>query len=334
MEKRRKDMKKQRPGMGKKRPGIEKTWQGGEGRRSDVGRYQPDIEGVRRRVGKIFAPMAPFSKGRWFGMMWPWMLAAAVLGVTFELAKCGILELRRHIYNHNRSRKYAKEGRSLAGTEGGSLAKVRARNSKRHRKNQAWRTTPHGRGRGGYRGSCRELLPLPPDFVENLSRQWDRVRDSSEEALKFGDMLVELEDYVDNSFIFNGEDEIVGRNPGIKGFLEEHCGHIVYKTAMRYRTLALKAKEVSREQGKLREISKGCDTVGELSGRLDEVLEVEHRKVKAGQRRQRRLASEKSPQSAIFSLREQAFSTLGRLNGSERARFAAALRDLAHELLA
>jgi len=352
----------------------------GRNRRNEekrIERHSPEIGGVLERVGEIFAPWEPFSKARWVGMMWPWMLFAALAGVTFELTKYGVLEVRRRIYNWNRNRKYANETPSLTGGGGGrpsrggrgesnakNVAEAgggqgrtgngadagkgvgngagrgagngawRGGKGRFPKKNQLWRTTPHGRGRGGYRGSCQELLPLPPDFAENLSKQWDRVRDSSEEAIKFGEMLVELEDYVDNSFIFDGEDRIVGRNSGIKGFLEGRCRHVNYKTAMRYRTLALKAREISREQGKLHEISKDCGTVHELSERLDEALKVEHRRARPGQRRRRRKAARKSPQSAIFSLREQAYSAFEKLDGAQRERLAAALHDLARELMA
>jgi len=303
----------------------------------DMEKYRPDIGGVLERVDEIFTPWAPFSKTRWVGMVWPWMLIATFVGITFELAKYGILEVRRRIYNRNRNRKYAIESRNLAEVEGQNATSAgKGRKPKYSKKNQKWRTTPHGRGRGGYRGSCKDLLPLPSNFAEKLSRQWDRVRDSLEEALKFGELLIELEDYVDNSFIF-GVDEIIGRMPGIKGFLEESCPHIVYKTAMRYRTLALKAREVSREQGKLHEISSKCDTICELSERLDETLKVEYRKAKGGKqrrRRGRRPASAKSPQSTIFSLREQAYSAFERLDGKQRERFATALQDLVRELLA
>jgi len=233
--------------------------------------------------------------------MWPLMLTAILVGVAFEMTKYAILEIRRNIHNRNRPRK-----------------------------NQQWRTNAsrHATPRG--RGVTRVALRPPPDFAKDLCKQWNKVHDSLEEMLKFGDMLIELEDYVDNSFIFN-EDGIVGRMPGIKGFLKTHCPHVVYTTAMRYRTLALKARE-SENKGKFKDIRKECQSINVLGEKLDECLSVEHRHLQC-QRRTRRVQKRlsDSPQPAIFALREQTHSDIEALNGAQRQRYVDALRELVHE---
>ena len=323
-------------------------------------KYRPDIDRVFASVDSIFAAPWPFSRQRWFGTMWPLMLTAVLVGVGFELTKTAILEVRRHIYNRNRNHKYSINTRNLTGNavqnpaearahgptndKAGSFANGKRQNStdtgkrqktKYPKKNQKWRTTPHGRGRGGYRGSCLELLPLPPRFVENLHQQWDKVRDSVEEALKFGDMLIELEDYVDNSFIF-GAGEIVGRKPGIKGFLREHFPHVTYKTAMRYRTLALKAREIKKDAQKHEKYAKipsKCKNLREFGDKADDALKVDHRKSRHG-KQHRKCHCHTMPgdtQPAIFALREQAHSAIGQMYGAQRERFINAMKELVRE---
>jgi len=165
--------------------------------------------------------------------MWPVVLLAAVSGLAFELVKWVVSDVRRHVYNGNRNRKYV-EGKRAEG--------------KKVHKNMTWRTERIGR----LKNSRGIPLPTPPGFAEDLCRQWDKVRDSTEEMIRFGEMVVELEDYVDNAFIFNGAGEIIGRHPGVKGFLNMECPHIGYVTAIRYRILAMKAREVTETRGKKR----------------------------------------------------------------------------------
>ena len=308
-------------------------------------KYVPDITGVLDRVDSMFATPAGASRLMWRQQTWMLFLAAGLVGVTFELAKYAILELRRHLYNRNRNRKNATKSRNITaetngepsggGSEGGFSGDGKKRNSRWPKKNQVWRTTPHGRGRGGYRGSCMELLPLPPNFAEELRKQWGRVHDSVEEATKLGEMLIELEDYVDNSFVFSG-DKIIGRHSGIKGFLKEHCPHVVYTTAMRYRTLALKAREIAKKQGKLDEFCKKCGNAQRFGARLDSHLRVTHRKIKLNcrLRNKKKRPEPGDPTSVFATLQEQARSALGQMDGQERERFVAAMQGLAQELAA
>jgi len=83
--------------------------------------------------------------------------------------------------------------------------------------------------------------------VTQVTGEWARAHGSDEGRVKFGLLLLEAEEAVDNSIIM-GEDRfgnhvIVGRRSGLKGWLAEHCPHIGYKTAMRYKALAKRALE-------------------------------------------------------------------------------------------
>ena len=88
----------------------------------------------------------------------------------------------------------------------------------------------------------------PPPSPEALLAQWHKTRDSVEDVLRFGAMLLDLEPAVDNGLVIDYEDgsgHIRGRKPGVKGWLADHCPQIGYKTAMRYKALARKAREIA-----------------------------------------------------------------------------------------
>lgn len=88
----------------------------------------------------------------------------------------------------------------------------------------------------------------PPPSPEDLLAQWNKTRDSIEDMLRFGAMLLDLEPSVDSGLVIDHEDgcgHIRGRKPGIKGWLADHSPQIGYKTAMRYKALAQKAREVA-----------------------------------------------------------------------------------------
>jgi len=240
---------------------------------------------------------------------WPLILAALIAGVASELAKAAILETRRNIYNRNRNRKYIEGGR----------AEERKGRKERERKNQRWRTTRRN-------ANTAVRRPLPPGFTEELRRQWDKVHDSLDETLKFGKMLVELEDYVDNSFRYNRNGDIVGRNPGMKGFLALHCPHIGYGTAIRYRMLALKAREVEIK-GKLEEVQAKATSIDDLWDRLDSCLSgVEDRTVDYRRRMKHRCRDRD-----IFALRDQVRSAVRNKGLSKRERYLFALKELIRE---
>ena len=275
--------------------------------------HQPNFDGVFAWVEGIASPPMPFSKGRWIQMAWPWICAAAIAGISFELAKFFILEARRRVYNHNRNLIYA--------------AKQQQR--KFPRKNQLWRTKSLNKTKPQGRERWKVPLPVPPNFIEDLSDQWSRVRDSLEDMLKFGEMLIELEDYVDNSFVFLG-DTIVGRKPGMKGFLKEHCPHIGYKSAMQCRTLALKSKEVETKEN-ITEVCKKCTSSQALTKRFDSRLKVEHHRLRYRRHRTHFNASGNS-RFSIASLREQARFVLGQFTPRQRKTYVQSLQKLVSRL--
>ena len=82
---------------------------------------------------------------------------------------------------------------------------------------------------------------------EVLLDAWNRRRDSHEAAIRFGSLLEDLECYLDNSLRRNEDGVIVGRNPGIKGWLCDNLPEIYekYTTAMRYKAAAKKLKQVA-----------------------------------------------------------------------------------------
>jgi hypothetical protein len=75
---------------------------------------------------------------------------------------------------------------------------------------------------------------------------WNRRRDSHEAAIRFGSLLEDLECYLDNSLRRDENGVIVGRNPGVKGWLCDNLPEILdkYTTAMRYKAAAKKLKQV------------------------------------------------------------------------------------------
>lgn len=154
--------------------------------------------------------------------------------------------------------------------------------------------------------------PTPAEMLA----QWDRAKTSLLEKLRFGSMMSDLEKRVDSSVVYGwssalGRFTIVARNPGLKGWLSDHCKDIVYKTAMGYKDMAERARRVcglpeyvpldwafpdsshrDAEHGEKFPISKiraartrlvelldGCGTAIALMGRLDFRLEIKHRKL-------------------------------------------------------
>jgi len=93
----------------------------------------------------------------------------------------------------------------------------------------------------------RPLHASPEPAV--VSAQWRKAKDSLEETLRFGALLLDLEPFVDSSPIVGynragTRKRIVARRPGIKGWLRTHCPEIPYSTAMRYKQLAARARKV------------------------------------------------------------------------------------------
>ena len=70
---------------------------------------------------------------------------------------------------------------------------------------------------------------------EALLEAWRHVRDSKEALVHFGNMMQNLECYVDNSLRFDQAGRIVGHNAGVKGWLAENAPEIAahYTSATR-----------------------------------------------------------------------------------------------------
>jgi len=88
--------------------------------------------------------------------------------------------------------------------------------------------------------SRRSVSRHPPPMPEALLEAWERSRTSLEGKLLLGALLQDLEPAVDNAYIRDADGEIVGRNPGLRGWLHENCPELSprYKTLMRYKALA------------------------------------------------------------------------------------------------
>lgn len=81
---------------------------------------------------------------------------------------------------------------------------------------------------------------------EVLLEAWKHRKDSHSAAIRFGSLLEDLECYLDNSLRRDENGVIIGRNPGIKGWLFENAFEISeqYTTAMRYKAAAKKLKQI------------------------------------------------------------------------------------------
>ncbi len=80
---------------------------------------------------------------------------------------------------------------------------------------------------------------------EELLAQWAKVRHSPTDMIRFGSMLCDLEAYVDNALLRDENGKIVGRNPGIRGWLNANCQPLAthYKTVMGYKAMAEKFRQ-------------------------------------------------------------------------------------------
>ncbi len=91
----------------------------------------------------------------------------------------------------------------------------------------------------------RTLNPCPSP--ERLAELWSVRKRSEADMVRLGSALLDLDAYVDNRLQFDDEGKICGRNPGVKGWLFEHCPDIWahYKTVMRYKQLAVKLRQAT-----------------------------------------------------------------------------------------
>jgi len=181
----------------------------------------------------------------------------------------------------------------------------------------------------------------PCPTAEAICAQWDKSRDSLREMVNFGLLLLDLEAYVDNSLILgpvgpNGLPLIVGRQPGLKGWLLAHCPHIGYKTAMRYKSLAEKAQKSKKG----REFVGKCESLHDLQESLYKDLDIVHFELEKARlpRRRSRLSDwragrgESRYPSLVRELRHHAHDAMRSLPGGASRRFVDALQNLAAEM--
>ena len=82
---------------------------------------------------------------------------------------------------------------------------------------------------------------------EQILDAWIVRRKSHEDAVRFGSLIEDLECYIDNSLRRDEDGVIVGRNPGVKGWLRENIPALAlqYTTVMRYKAAAKKLKQIT-----------------------------------------------------------------------------------------
>lgn len=91
----------------------------------------------------------------------------------------------------------------------------------------------------------------PPPMAEAIRAAWKATRwsrrgdpDTLAARLRLGVMLSDLEPVVDQSYIRDADGTIVGRKPGLRGWINLHCPELAphYKSLMAYKALADKLR--------------------------------------------------------------------------------------------
>ena len=93
----------------------------------------------------------------------------------------------------------------------------------------------------------RRTTENPCPTREQILDAWLHVKDSHEATIRFGGLIEDLECYLDNSLIRNEEGAIVGRCPGVKGWLKDNVPTLWlrYTTVMRYKAAAKKLRQLA-----------------------------------------------------------------------------------------
>ena len=91
----------------------------------------------------------------------------------------------------------------------------------------------------------RRRTENPCPTREDILDAWTHAREGREAMLRFGSLLEDLECYVDHELRLTGG-RIVGRAPGIKGWLRENIPALAlrYTTVMRYKAAAKKLRQI------------------------------------------------------------------------------------------
>jgi len=92
----------------------------------------------------------------------------------------------------------------------------------------------------------RRTTTSPCPTKEMVLDAWNHVHDSKEALVRFGSLMQDLECYVDNSLRFNAAGHIVGRNAGVKGWLQDNLPELYahYCMVIRYKAAAKKLRQI------------------------------------------------------------------------------------------
>lgn len=93
----------------------------------------------------------------------------------------------------------------------------------------------------------RRTTTAPMPTPAALLAAWNARKDSREAMVRLGGMLHDLACYVDSCLRFDERGDVVGRNGGIKEWLQENVPELSpkYKTLMRYKAMAMRLRQAT-----------------------------------------------------------------------------------------
>lgn len=84
----------------------------------------------------------------------------------------------------------------------------------------------------------------PENAADAVNNQWQRAQMGLLDIVKFGAMMIELDNFLRLEKVPRGGK--VGKGLGLQGWLSEHCPRVNYKTAMGYRDAARGLQELAK----------------------------------------------------------------------------------------
>ena len=93
----------------------------------------------------------------------------------------------------------------------------------------------------------RRTTTAPMPTPEDILQAWNNRKSSREAMIRLGGMMHDLECYVDNYLKFDESGNIIGRNRGIRGWIDACVPELSpkYKTLMRYKALAMRLRQAA-----------------------------------------------------------------------------------------
>jgi len=93
----------------------------------------------------------------------------------------------------------------------------------------------------------RRATTAPIPTPKTLLAAWNARKDSREAMIRLGGLLDDLACHVDSCLRFDERGDIVGRNAGIRGWLEDNLPELSpkYKTLMRYKAMAMRLRQAT-----------------------------------------------------------------------------------------